>query len=319
VYDDLNQLRYIIPPTLVDYLDANGWSLTQQLVNDLCFVYTYDLKGRVVTKKQPGIGESDVVYDQRDRPVFMQDALGRQNNQWKVITYDQLDRVTATGMLPLNISTTVLQTNVTANTGKLTTTTTGGAPDSLIVTGQQDGVSQYEAADSIVFQNPFHSDAGGSFTALIDPGMGANVADVIAMADNPVPSGSSLILLTQTFYDDYSQGSKTYTTADNSLFDPATNAQALPLPTQIFPQTRGQLTVTKVKVITNSADLTQGNWLETDNFYDNQGRIIQTQNDNYLGGTDIVTNRFDYAGKLWGSCVKHMAGKPTMSIAESKL
>jgi RHS repeat-associated protein len=319
VYDDMNQLRFIIPPTLVDYLDANGWSLTQQLVNDLCFVYTYDLKGRAVSKKQPGIGETDVVYDQRDRPVFMQDALGLQNNQWKTILYDALDRVTTTGMLQVNISTSALQISVTANTGQLTITTTGGAPDSLIVTGQQDGVSQYVAADSIVFESPFQSDAGGSFTAFIDPGLGANVADVVAIADNPIPSGSSLILLTQTFYDDYSQGSKTYTMADNSLFDPTTNLQALPLPSQIFPQTRGQLTVTKVKVITNSADLTQGNWLETDNFYDNQGRVIQTQNDNYLGGNDIVTSRFDYAGKLWGSCVKHMAGSPTQFTIVSRV
>ncbi|HMI60092.1 MAG TPA: DUF6443 domain-containing protein, partial [Puia sp.] len=55
VYDDLNHLRFTIPAKVVDYLDNNAWILSQQMVNDLCFVYTYDLKGRTITKKQPGI------------------------------------------------------------------------------------------------------------------------------------------------------------------------------------------------------------------------------------------------------------------------
>lgn len=316
VYDDRNQLRFILTPNLVDYLDNNGWGLTQQLVNDLAFVYTYDGKGRQISKKQPGIGETDVVYDERDRPVFMQDALGQSNTQWQSITYDALDRQTATGMMLANIATSVLQTDVNGSTGNLTTNGNAGLPGYLDVSGTETGTTQYVAANSIVFEGTFTST--GTFTATVTPGPQPIVPEVVAIPDNPVPSGNTVTLLTQTFYDDYSQGSKTYTTADNSLFDPSTNQQALPLPSQYDPQTRGHITVSKVKVITTPTDLTQGNWLETDNFYDNQGRVVQIQNDNGLGGTDVVTNRYDFAGKLWGSCVKHMAGSPTQFTVVSR-
>ncbi|GGA83098.1 hypothetical protein GCM10011511_02650 [Puia dinghuensis] len=317
VYDDFNQLRYVITPKLVDYLDNNSWALTQQLVNDLCFVYAYDGKGRLISRKQPGIGETDVVYDQRDRPIFTQDALGQTNNQWKVLLYDALDRVTTSGVLQASFTPAALQSSVNASTGNIIINEDAGTSANLLVTGQQNGASQYVAANSIIFQN-FKSDANGTFIAYINPNLGPIVPEAVAIADNPVPANTSIILLAQTFYDDYSQGTKSYTTADNSLFDPSTNQQALPLPSQYDPHTRGRITVSKVKVITNPADLTQGNWLETDNFYDNQGRVVQTQNDNSLGGTDIVTNRFDFAGKSWGSCVKHMAGSSTQFTIVSR-
>jgi hypothetical protein len=309
VYDDRDQLRFILTPKLVDYLDANGWTLTQQIVNDLAFVYTYDGKGRQVSKKSPGIGEVDVVYDQRDRPVFMQDALGQTNNQWQSISYDALDRQTTTGMMLASIPMATLQTDVNGSTGNITINEDAGVQANLVVTGTQSGNTQYTAANSIIFKSPFTS--SGTFTAVINPSLGPIVPEAVAVADNPVPGGNTNTFLTQTFYDDYSQGTKTYTLPSSSLFGPSATAQALPLPSQYEPQTRGHVTVSKVKAITNNADLTQGNWLETDNFYDNQGRILQTQNDNGLGGVDIVTNRFDFAGKLWASAVIHMAGAAT--------
>lgn len=315
VYDDLHQLRFILTPKLIDYLDDNTWALTQQLVNDLAFVYNYDGKGRQISKKQPGIGEVDAIYDQRDRPVFMQDALGHANNQWQSVTYDELDRQTNTGMLSGNITPTSLQAYVNGNTGNITVNEDAGVQANLVVSGTQSGNSLYSAANSIIFDQ-FTST--GTLSTSIDPNLGPIVPEAVAIADNPAPGGYTLALLTQTFYDDYSQGTKTYSTADNSLFDVSTNQQALPLPSQYEPQTRGHVTVSKVKVIINPADLTQGNWLEDDVFYDNEGQVIQTQNDNSLGGTDVVTNRYDFAGKLWGSCIKHMAGSPTQFTVVSK-
>jgi len=317
VYDDLNQLKFVITPNLVDYLDNNSWALTQQLVNDLCYVYGYDAKGRTISRKQPGLSETDVVYDQRDRPIFTQDANSQANSQWKAVLYDALDRATNTGIINISITPSSLQSSVNASTGNITINEDAGTNANLIVTGQQNGATQYVASNSITFQN-FQSDAGGSFTASINPNLGPVVPEAVAIADNPVPANNSLILLTQTFYDDYSQATKSYTTADNSLFDPSTNQQALPLPTQPDPQTRGRVTVTKVKVITVPTDLTQGNWLETDSYYDNQGHVVQRQNDNSLSGTDILTNRYDFAGKLWGNCFKHMAGSSTQFTVVSR-
>jgi RHS repeat-associated protein len=318
VYDDMDRLAFTITPSAVSFLDNNSWNLSQQMVNDLCFVYTYDQKGRMISKKQPGVGPVNIVYDQRDRPVFMRDANGLNNAQWQATTYDLLDRITSTGMMLANITPALLQSNVNANTGILTVTNGASIPDSITVGGQQDGVGQYVAEYSITFAPGFASDPGGAFVAFIDSNAGKPVDDWIAMADNPVPTGNSIILLTQNFYDDYSQGTKTYTTTDNSLFDPSTNQNALPLASQYNPQTRGLTTVTKVKVITNPSDLTQGNWLETDQFYDIYYHVVQSQNDNALGGLDVITSRYDFAGKAWGACVKHMAGSPTQFTVVSK-
>jgi len=317
VYNDLGQLEYTIPPKVVDYLDNNGWVLNQQLINDLCFVNTFDAKGRLISKKSPGIGETDIVYDQRDRPVFSQDANGLTNSQWQATLYDAMGRVTGTGVLESNISASALQTIVNGSTGNINIANTAGPRANVMVMGQQDGDIQYIATTSITLEN-FTSDPNGIFVAYINPNLGSSIPEAVATADNPIPQGSQFIQLTQTFYDDYSQGSKSYTTADNSLFDPSTNQKALTLPTQCDPQTRGRVTVSKVKVITNPGDLTQGNWLETDNYYDDQGRTVQVQNDNVRGGTDILTNRYDFSGKLWGACVRHMAGSPQSFTVVSK-
>ena len=317
VYNDLGELQFTIPPKAVELLDNKGWDLTQQMVNDLCFVSQFDAKGREISKKRPGIGETNIIYDRRDEPVYSQDPNGQVKDQWLATLYDGMGRVVETGMLQLKISPSALQSSVDANTGVVTIVGGGSPSTDIVISGQQNGVTQYVATNSITFDN-FQSDDGGSLETYINPAMGPGIPEALAVANNTIPPGGNIIPLTLTFYDDYSAGTKTYTTADNSKFDPSTNQQALPLPGQYDPQTRGAVTVTEVKVITNPSDLTQGNWLETDRFYDNQGRILQTQSDNFLGGTEIVTNRFDFSGKLWGDCVKHMAGNPTEFTVVSK-
>jgi RHS repeat-associated protein len=309
VYDDLNQLRFTIPAKAIEYLDNNGWSLSQQIVNDLCFVYSYDAKGRMISKKQPGVEESNYVYDQRDRPVFTQDANGKLHNQWQGTIYDGLGRATSTGVVNAAMDRQSLQNYVDGNTGNVILsriTTFPGLAD-LPVGGLQNGVTQYVASRSITFEN-FTSDDNGHFTAYIDNNLGNRIDEIWALQDNTIPVPGSFIPLTQTFYDDYSHATKAYSTADNTLFDAATNQQAKPLPGQYNPQTRGLVTTTRVKIVSNSSDLTQGNWMEKDVYYDEQVQQIQAVGDNSLGGVDVVTNRYDFAGKLWGSCVKHMAG-----------
>jgi len=324
VYDDLDHLRFLITPKTVAWLDNNSWALTQQLVNDLCFVYEYDAKGRTISQKQPGAGEMDIIYDQHHRPVFARDANGKVKNQWKGTFYDGLGRVVTTGVLQQSISPGDLQSFVDANTGNVTitrTTTLPGQADPTFDT-RQTGRTSYVASHSITFiataTTSFVTEPGASFVAYIDPNLGNTIDEVVAIADNPNPSPANFIALTQAYYDDYSHATKQYTTADNALFDPATASHAQTLPATPDPQTRGMLITSKVKVIADPSDLTQGSWMETDRYFDDQGRVIQTQSDNALGGNDVVTNRYDFQGKLWGSCVKHMAGSPSQFTIVSK-
>ncbi len=95
VYDDLNQLRYVMPPKAVEWLASNSWSLANTTVqNELCFRYEYDARKRMIIKKVPGAGEVWMVYDARDRLVMTQDAKlrGQATKQWMVTEYDGLNR-----------------------------------------------------------------------------------------------------------------------------------------------------------------------------------------------------------------------------------
>ena len=52
----------------------------------------------MVTKKVPGAGEVDMVYDARDRLIMSQDSVLRQNGQWNVSVYDSLNRPIKTAL-----------------------------------------------------------------------------------------------------------------------------------------------------------------------------------------------------------------------------
>jgi RHS repeat-associated protein len=91
VYDELNHLRYVIPPKAVEAI-TNNWTITTAIKTELCFVYEYDGRGRMIVKKVPGAGELWMVYDARDRLVMTQDANLRAQGKWLVTEYDAQNR-----------------------------------------------------------------------------------------------------------------------------------------------------------------------------------------------------------------------------------
>jgi RHS repeat-associated protein len=96
VYDDLGNLRTVIPPKATEWLAANNWNLGTtaggQVLSKLCFRYEYDERNRMVVKQVPGAGEVWMVYDSRDRLVMTQDAKMRPNELWIWTYYDALNR-----------------------------------------------------------------------------------------------------------------------------------------------------------------------------------------------------------------------------------
>jgi RHS repeat-associated protein len=92
VYDDLNNLRFVISPKAVKYLQQNNWNLNNSVADELCFRYSYDNRKRQIVKKMPGAGEIDMVYDAKDRLVMTQDSLLRSQAKWMVMIYDTLNR-----------------------------------------------------------------------------------------------------------------------------------------------------------------------------------------------------------------------------------
>jgi RHS repeat-associated protein len=100
VYNDLGKLCFILPPKATAL--AAGGTLTTTQLNNLCFQYIYDERGRKVVQQMPGKGTEEFVYDKRDRVVFYRDPnmtvpIG-QYGKWAYTLYDALDRVLMTGL-----------------------------------------------------------------------------------------------------------------------------------------------------------------------------------------------------------------------------
>lgn len=95
VYDDLGKLAFVLPPA--SGADGAG-TISQTTLNNLCYQYQYDERGRPIGKKIPGKGWEYTVYNVMDQPVATQDSLQRFNKQWEFTKYDALGRSVQTGV-----------------------------------------------------------------------------------------------------------------------------------------------------------------------------------------------------------------------------
>jgi len=331
VYDDLNQLRFVLSPKAVTIAYGNSWNLAADTttINELCFRYEYDQRLRMSAKKVPGAAWVYMIHDQRDRPVFTQDGNMRARNQWMATLYDGLNRSNATGMITYSGNRSQLQQYVDANTGTGTTTSTGiggnhfiTLPSTLVLgllNGDQAGAwtGDYQASSQITLDEGFETPESTNFTAeIVAADSAVNYRNwMVPVADNPLPPGSNFIGLTMTFYDDYSNTpEKQYTTMYNSRLDAGANLHAEDIPTmadQSAVQTLGLVTGSSVRILEDPNDLSKGTWLFTANFYDDRARVIQTQKDNYKGGHDTLINCYNFTGQVIANYLAH--GNPMAS------
>ena len=227
IYDDLDNLRCVIPPKAVVTLDGNGWSLLS--VEGLCFQYAYDGLKRTILKKVPDAAPEYMVYNAKDLLVMTQDGNLRGLSEWEVTKYDSLDRPVQTGIYNASSAYTLDQMQQNLNNDQ-------NYPESFTVN-------------------------------------------------------------TQDYYDDYLQVSvPTYSGGDVSKL--LTPANSYPDPVTQINQTRGLVTTSMVRMLEFPTTL----WLTTVNYYDEKGRVIQTNRVNSLtGGFDTTTMKYDFSGKLLSS------------------
>ncbi len=69
-----------------------------ETVEGLCYIYHHDIRNRIIEKKIPGKDWEYVVYDRFDRPILVQDANLKANNEWMYTKYDRYNRVAYTGL-----------------------------------------------------------------------------------------------------------------------------------------------------------------------------------------------------------------------------
>lgn len=302
VYDNLNNLRYVLPPKAVEILLGNGWSLADPaLRRELCFRYEYDTRQRMILKQVPGAEPMLMIYDVRDRLVFAQDGQLRLTNQWLTTFYDWLNRPAMTALYQTTLTVATLRSQLAAATAAQTITQTIPGDNDLVI-NSHDGRSAYKGRASVTALPGFEVLAG-EVTLEIDPAVQLRTEMVIA--NNPLPNldTAKLYALTYTHYDDYSySGAKAPQSAYYS---------AMPAPlgntAEIYPEalsthsgrTRGVVTGSKVRVL----DTDQ--WLVTTIYYNDKGRVQQVLADNISGGADVVTNQYDFLGQLLTSIQDH--------------
>jgi RHS repeat-associated protein len=100
VYNDLNNLAYVIPPIPASITYPTSFAETDAVFIGFIYGYHYDGRNRVTEKKIPGKGWEFAVYNALDQPVFTQDANQRSQTPqvWTYIKYDALGRVVITGI-----------------------------------------------------------------------------------------------------------------------------------------------------------------------------------------------------------------------------
>ena len=101
VYDQYGNLTFVIPP-----LVNATTTISNIILNDLCYQYKYDYRNRLVEKKLPGKQWEFIVYDKLDRVVATGPAFSPFSNSaagvigWLITKYDSFNRIIITGWLP---------------------------------------------------------------------------------------------------------------------------------------------------------------------------------------------------------------------------
>ncbi len=115
VYDDFNQLKFVISPKATIWLTSNNWTLTAAVANELCYRYSYDGRSRIIIKDIPGAGSQYFVYDKKDQLIFTQTPTQRTKGEWLFNKYDVLGRLIQTGVYNSTATLSGLQTIVNAS------------------------------------------------------------------------------------------------------------------------------------------------------------------------------------------------------------
>jgi RHS repeat-associated protein len=321
VYDDFNNLRFVISPKAVQAVNsAATWSIPQAVADELCFRYEYDQRGRMVIRKKPGAAEEWMVFDQRDREIFSQDGNLRAQQQWIGTFYDGLNRPDTTVLVSGSMTQTQLQGAVN------TIVPTDVAPTDYTpsITLSSAGTTGTYLASAIYLTPGFTSTGPFTATAANNGGDGNITGGSVMGALGSLSVGTSYTLLSATFYDDYSWvsganaslgSSGTLTsTIDNSNTsngtDFITGYGASPVYAVAVTQNttaRGLKTGTKTNVLGSSTQ-----YLFEEDFYDDHARTIQTQAINYSGGKDVITTQFNFTGKPLRMFVQHQKAGNTV-------
>jgi RHS repeat-associated protein len=304
VYDDLGNLRFVIPPLAVEAIKGT-WAISTAIANELCFQYQYDQRQRMIVKQVPGAGRVFMVYDVRDRLVFSQDSVQRVKStmEWLVTFYDELNRPTMTAIYKGAATRDTMQARMNRAPASQFVSYVAPAKADLALYAH-DGSPLYSATNSISMLDGFDSGAGET-DAKIDAAAAGDTT--VITASNPLSNipASALTPLTYTFYDKYDYtGKLAIIDTDTGKLQAADTLYPEKLP--VSNMTTGLVTGSKVRVLGTDK------WLTTTTYYNDKGRAIQMISENNLGGKDVLTTLYNFKGMVLSTYMRHQNPKSIM-------
>ncbi|WP_147320134.1 DUF6443 domain-containing protein [Chitinophaga silvisoli] len=298
IYDDMNNLRFVIPPLAVENIMPT-WTISQTVADELCYQYRFDGRGRMISKKIPGAGLIYMAYDSRNRLVFTQDSMQRQKStpEWLTTFYDGMNRAYETAIYTTTSTRDNLQCSITTNLDDTSVINVSSLPADLVVTTYNSINNPYRATNSITLDQEFTTPDNAEVDAyLVNAGGITN-----AVASNPVPaiSLSALTPLTYTYYDNYNyNGVLSFVNSNLLKLQPGDNPYSQAV-TSYNSNTHTLHTGSKIRVIGTDK------WLMTTTYYDDEGRAIQVLSDNDFGGKDIQSSLYNFNGVILSTYLSH--------------
>jgi RHS repeat-associated protein len=273
VYDAKGNLRVTITPKAFKYYQTQG-SISTTVLNNLCFQYLYDSKGRLSGMKKPGEGDfTFIVYDRKDRPVMRQTPNERAAHEWEITFMDALGRI------------------------KVSSIYTDAQSSPLDHNGWQNAIDTWNGTGT-------YSDL---LNYLVTPAMEAQYP----VGDNPVSDplnnafGASFIannsIMTIGYYDNYAKldpGNALFSECIDTLVMPAVTANGQETVAKGRPYGTTTGSVVRILRSPNAISSTKvGDWRTSITFNDDKGRVIASKSfvtDNVTTGHPVINS--DYSG-----------------------
>lgn len=249
LYNDFGNVAAVISPLAIEQMIANGnYDYSNAAYSELIYLYEYDQRQRVISKKIPNAAIIEYIYDPLDRVVATQDGNQAAQNKWLTTKYDVYSRPILTAM-------------------------------------------QIDTRTRVSLQA-----AVNLFPTYFEENERVGTGTTTGYTNTVLPFGPNDEVLTISYYDDYDFDRDGIHDLDNSFI------QETGYPTTYFNRTITKPTGTKVRILDGV-----GTMLKTVMFYDDRDRVIQTQPENFLSGTDFIFNSYNFIGELLKSKRKHTA------------
>ncbi len=288
IYDEHNNLRVVLPPEASTNLTPD-----EAFLNRWAYRYAYDDRQRLSGQKAPGADWHYMLYDKRDRLVMSQDGRQREEGEWLFTHYDALDRPILSGIC-YNTNT-YAQMQTALDTYLATDPENNATPvgedevgfhrhgDPTLELNRYEGERKITATQSITLLQGFEVDFQSAGTVEIKaPDAGPTPPD-----NGAFPALADCQVLQLYHYDSYDFD-------QNGTVDFAYDAAGIATGATIdlYQEVYGKPTGATMKVLETNQ------WLSSALFYDDKGRVIQTQSENHIGGQDRITTEYSFHGLM---------------------